>query len=60
MAYAGTEKAVHNPQAVCLGETMAVLLPRHPGPTESVEEFQISVGGAESNVACGLAGLRWS
>ncbi|WP_328946317.1 sugar kinase [Streptomyces sp. NBC_00250] len=56
MAYVGTEPAVDNPQAVCLGETMAVLLPGHPGPTESVEEFRIAVGGAESNVACGLAG----
>lgn len=56
MAYVGTEKAVRNPQAVCLGETMAVLLPGHPGPTESVEEFRVGVGGAESNVACGLAG----
>ncbi|MBN6056686.1 sugar kinase [Nonomuraea sp. RK-328] len=56
MAHVGTEPAVHNPQAVCLGETMAVLLPGHPGPTESVEQFQVGVGGAESNVACGLAG----
>ncbi|MFB9572247.1 sugar kinase [Streptomyces yanii] len=56
MAYVGTEPAVHSPQSVCLGETMAVLLPGHPGPTESVEEFRVRVGGAESNVACGLAG----
>ncbi|WP_331772934.1 sugar kinase (plasmid) [Embleya sp. NBC_00888] len=56
MIHAGTEPAVHHPQAVCLGETMAVLLPGHPGPTESVEEFRVGVGGAESNVACGLAG----
>ncbi|WP_331765982.1 sugar kinase [Embleya sp. NBC_00896] len=56
MIHAGTESAVHHPQAVCLGETMAVLLPGHPGPTESVEEFRVGVGGAESNVACGLAG----
>lgn len=56
MLHLGTEPAAHNPQAVCLGETMAVLLPGHPGPTESVEEFRVGVGGAESNVACGLAG----
>ncbi|MYS80542.1 sugar kinase [Embleya scabrispora] len=56
MIYAGADPAAPNPQAVCLGETMAVLLPGHPGPTESVEQFLVGVGGAESNVACGLAG----
>lgn len=34
---------------------MAVLLPAAPGPLEDVEVFRRSVGGAESNVACGLA-----
>ena len=45
------------PEAVCIGETMAVLLPERPGPLEEVEHFHRGVGGAESNVACGLAAL---
>lgn len=44
-------------QAVCLGESMAVLLADGPGPLDTVEGFRPSVGGAESNVACGLAAL---
>ncbi|MET8539426.1 sugar kinase [Kitasatospora sp. NPDC004799] len=43
------------PTAVCVGESMAVLLPDRPGPLESVESFRLSVGGAESNVAGALA-----
>lgn len=43
------------PEAVCIGESMAVLLPASPGPLEEVELFRRSVGGAESNVASGLA-----
>ena len=45
------------PTAVCVGESMAVLLPEQPGPLEDVARFQRGVGGAESNVACGLAAL---
>ena len=44
-------------EAVCIGETMAVLVPERPGPLEEVESFHRGVGGAESNVACGLAAL---
>ncbi|HWG23897.1 sugar kinase [Actinospica sp.] len=43
--------------AVCIGETMAVLVPEQPGPLERAEVFRRGVGGAESNVACGLAAL---
>ncbi|MEV4555477.1 sugar kinase [Kitasatospora sp. NPDC049285] len=43
--------------AVCLGESMAVLLPDRPGPFEAVDAFRPSVGGAESNVAAALAAL---
>ncbi|MFE6053780.1 sugar kinase [Kitasatospora sp. NPDC056446] len=46
------------PTAVCVGESMAVLLPDRPGPLESVETFRLSVGGAESNVAGALAALE--
>ncbi|MEV7600768.1 sugar kinase [Kitasatospora sp. NPDC089797] len=45
------------PTAVCVGESMAVLLPDAPGPLEAVENFRLSVGGAESNVAGALAAL---
>ncbi|MEV7929318.1 MULTISPECIES: sugar kinase [unclassified Kitasatospora] len=46
-----------SPTAVCVGESMAVLLPDRPGPLEAVENFRLSVGGAESNVAGALAAL---
>jgi 2-dehydro-3-deoxygluconokinase len=45
------------PQAVCLGESMAVLLPEGPGPLDTVPGFRSAVGGAESNTACLLAAL---
>ncbi|MFB7474419.1 sugar kinase [Kitasatospora sp. NPDC056184] len=45
------------PLAVCVGESMAALLPDRPGPLESVENFSLSVGGAESNVAGALTAL---
>ncbi|WP_405007559.1 sugar kinase [Kitasatospora purpeofusca] len=45
------------PLAVCVGESMAVLLPDRAGPLESVENFRLSVGGAESNVAGALTAL---
>jgi 2-dehydro-3-deoxygluconokinase len=49
--------------AVCLGETMALLVPAEPGPAHEVRTWTRAVGGAESNVACHLAGLgvpsRW-
>ncbi|WP_039788954.1 sugar kinase [Actinoalloteichus spitiensis] len=45
------------PRAVCVGESMVVLVPRQTGPLERAEEFRRSAGGAESNVAGALAGL---
>ncbi|MFJ4796667.1 sugar kinase [Kitasatospora purpeofusca] len=45
------------PLAVCVGESMAVLLPDRAGPLESVENFRLAVGGAESNVAGALTAL---
>ncbi|GAA0602816.1 sugar kinase [Kribbella sandramycini] len=41
---------------VCLGEAM-IMLAGAAGPLEDVETFHRSVGGAECNVAGGLAGL---
>jgi 2-dehydro-3-deoxygluconokinase len=56
----GSTEGGHVPpgvDAVCIGETMAVLVPEQPGPLEESEVFRRGVGGAESNVACGLAAL---
>ncbi|WP_214411588.1 sugar kinase [Sphaerisporangium fuscum] len=43
--------------AVCVGESMAVLVPAVPGPLEEVATFHREMGGAESNVARGLVSL---
>ncbi|HEU4947057.1 MAG TPA: sugar kinase [Kribbella sp.] len=45
------------PRAVCLGEAMIVLAGATGVPLEDVETFRRSVGGAECNVAGGLAAL---
>jgi 2-dehydro-3-deoxygluconokinase len=42
---------------LCLGESMALFVPAEPGPVEEVRTWTRAVGGAESNVACHLAGL---
>ncbi|MET9316726.1 sugar kinase [Kribbella sp. NPDC003505] len=42
--------------AICVGEAM-IMLAGGPGPLADVEVFRRSVGGAECNVAGGLAGL---
>jgi 2-dehydro-3-deoxygluconokinase len=51
------------PDAVCIGESMALLVPGESGPPERVRTWVRSVGGAESNVACNLVRLgvptRW-
>lgn len=44
-------------EVVCIGESMATLVPEQTGPLERSERFRRAVGGAESNVACGLAAL---
>lgn len=44
-------------EVVCIGESMATLVPEQPGPLEHVTHFRRGVGGAESNVASGLAAL---
>lgn len=45
------------PRAVCLGEAMIMLAGAPDLPLEEVETFRRSVGGAECNVAGGLAAL---
>ena len=42
---------------LCLGESMALFVPAEPGPPAEVRTWTRTVGGAESNVACQLAGL---
>jgi 2-dehydro-3-deoxygluconokinase len=46
------------PRAVCLGEAMIMLAAETGAPLEDVETFRRSVGGAECNVAGGLAALE--
>ncbi|KUM88752.1 carbohydrate kinase [Streptomyces pseudovenezuelae] len=57
---------VHAPDAVdvvALGESMVTFLPSRPGRLADVPSFDRAIGGAESNVACGLAAaghaVRW-
>jgi 2-dehydro-3-deoxygluconokinase len=45
------------PRAICLGEAMIMLAAETGAPLEDVETFRRSVGGAECNVAGGLAAL---
>ncbi|MGW3293370.1 sugar kinase [Streptomyces xiamenensis] len=42
---------------VCLGETMAVIAPADGRPLATAAHLALGVGGAESNVACAVAGL---
>ncbi|MFF3866041.1 sugar kinase [Micromonospora sp. NPDC001898] len=45
------------PEVVTVGETMVVLSPGDGAPLERAGSVRLGVGGAESNVAIGLAGL---
>lgn len=44
-------------EVVTFGETMVLMNPREPGPLRHATEFRKQLGGAESNVAVGLARL---
>jgi 2-dehydro-3-deoxygluconokinase len=48
---------VSNGPVVCIGEPLIVLVPTAPGALEYAETFTRSMGGAEANVAVGLASL---
>ncbi len=48
------------PEMVTLGETMVLFTPRATGPLRYVTQFDRTIGGAESNVAIGLARLGHS
>ena len=52
-----TGAAAVRPRAVCVGEAMIMFAGDAGGPLEDVETFRRSVGGAECNVAGGLAAL---
>jgi 2-dehydro-3-deoxygluconokinase len=39
------------PRLIALGETMALVAPLHAQPLSAAQEFRLTVGGAESNVA---------
>lgn len=43
--------------AVCIGETMAMLTPGRDTPLHLADELHLGIGGAESNVAMGLAAM---
>ncbi|MFJ4226444.1 sugar kinase [Paenarthrobacter nicotinovorans] len=43
--------------AVCVGETMAMLTPAQAVPLHMASELHCGIGGAESNVAMGLAAM---
>ncbi|MDP9613140.1 2-dehydro-3-deoxygluconokinase [Streptomyces demainii] len=60
---AGVADAVDTVDVVCLGESMVTFLPSRAGRLADVPSFARGIGGAESNVACGLAraghSARW-
>jgi 2-dehydro-3-deoxygluconokinase len=45
------------PDVVTMGEAMALMIARQPGPLEAVREFERATAGAELNVAVGLSRL---
>ncbi|HEU5159481.1 MAG TPA: sugar kinase [Streptosporangiaceae bacterium] len=45
------------PDVMCVGETMVMLTPVEPAPLVDRPRLTMEVGGAESNVACGMAQL---
>jgi 2-dehydro-3-deoxygluconokinase len=48
---------MHDPDVVTMGEAMALLIARQPGPLAGVGEFERATAGAELNVAVGLSRL---
>ena len=45
------------PEVITAGETMAVMVPREPGPLRYVADYRLRMAGAESNLAVGLCKL---
>jgi 2-dehydro-3-deoxygluconokinase len=48
-----------HPDVVTMGEAMALLIARQPGPLAAVREFERATAGAELNVSVGLARLGY-
>ncbi|MFG2551638.1 sugar kinase [Streptomyces sp. NPDC048581] len=63
MTITGPCNALDVVDVVALGESMVTFLPTRPGRLADVPSFERAIGGAESNVACGLAAaghaVRW-
>ncbi|WP_432194895.1 sugar kinase [Streptomyces sp. bgisy027] len=63
MTITGPCNAPDGVDVVALGESMVTFLPSRPGRLADVPSFERAIGGAESNVACGLAAaghtVRW-
>ncbi|MEJ8670903.1 PfkB family carbohydrate kinase [Streptomyces sp. MS1.AVA.1] len=63
MTATGPCNALDVVDVVALGESMVTFLPTRPGRLADVPSFERAIGGAESNVACGLAAaghaVRW-
>ncbi|EGX59570.1 carbohydrate kinase [Streptomyces zinciresistens K42] len=63
MTRTGPRNAPDGVDVVALGESMVTFLPSRPGRLADVPSFARGIGGAESNVACGLAAaghrVRW-
>ncbi|MFG1672015.1 sugar kinase [Streptomyces sp. Y7] len=63
MTLTGPRNAPDGVDVVALGESMVTFLPSRPGRLADVPSFERGIGGAESNVACGLAAaghsVRW-
>ena len=53
----GSDVGRRVPDVVCVGETMVMLTPAVPAPLVDRPGLAMEVGGAESNVACGMAQL---
>ncbi|MFE5165507.1 sugar kinase [Streptomyces sp. NPDC056697] len=51
----GVDDVADDVDVVCLGESMVTFVPSRPGRLADVPSFARGIGGAESNVACGLA-----
>src|ERR1044072_8280891 len=50
-------RSVGSVDVLCLGEAMALFVPAEDGPVADGRRWSRTAGGAESNVACHLAGL---
>lgn len=63
MTTIGPRNAPDVVDVVALGESMVTFVPTRPGRLADVPAFERGIGGAESNVACGLAAaghsVRW-